>query len=65
MDSWYKPQAVGPRRKVLVASRGEAALRVFRTLREIEIESIGIYAHEDRFSQHRQIFRVIKRVGKA
>ncbi|EPB68802.1 hypothetical protein ANCCEY_12112 [Ancylostoma ceylanicum] len=40
--------------QVLVASRGEVALRVFRTLREIEVESIGIYAHEDRFSQHRQ-----------
>ncbi|EYC09918.1 hypothetical protein Y032_0058g2890 [Ancylostoma ceylanicum] len=50
-----KPPTIRNFKKVLVASRGEVALRVFRTLREIEVESIGIYAHEDRFSQHRQM----------
>ncbi|KAK6759152.1 hypothetical protein RB195_016394 [Necator americanus] len=66
---WVQPQSMGCLRllstartpvrkqfkKVLVASRGEVALRVYRTLRELEIESIGIYAYEDRFSQHRQM----------
>ncbi|PIO57036.1 Carbamoyl-phosphate synthase L chain protein, partial [Teladorsagia circumcincta] len=38
---------------VLVANRGEVAARIIRTLREMEIESIGIYTYEDRFTQHR------------
>ncbi|KAK5970282.1 Precursor of carboxylase pyruvate carboxylase, partial [Trichostrongylus colubriformis] len=38
---------------VLVANRGEVAARIFRTLREMEIESVGIYTYEDRYTQHR------------
>ncbi|KAK5980289.1 Acetyl-CoA carboxylase biotin carboxylase subunit [Trichostrongylus colubriformis] len=40
-------------KKVLVANRGEVAARIFRTLREMEIESVGIYTYEDRYTQHR------------
>lgn len=34
-------------KKVLVANRGEIALRVFRALREMEIPSVAIYADQD------------------
>ena len=42
-----------PIRRLLIANRGEIAIRVHRACAELGIRSIGIYAHEDRFSLHR------------
>ena len=40
-------------RKLLVANRGEIAIRVMRAAAELDIASVAIYSHEDRFSLHR------------
>ncbi len=40
-------------KKVLVANRGEIAIRVFRACTEINLETVAIYTYEDRYSQHR------------
>ena len=39
--------------KVLVANRGEIAIRVFRACTEIGIRTVGIYTFEDRYALHR------------
>ena len=40
-------------KKVLVANRGEIAIRVFRACVEIGLKTVAIYTYEDRYSQHR------------
>ena len=39
--------------KVLVANRGEIAIRIFRACAELDLNTIGIYTFEDRYSLHR------------
>jgi pyruvate carboxylase len=40
--------------KVLVANRGEIAIRAFRAANELGIVSVAVFAFEDRYSLHRQ-----------
>ena len=39
--------------KILVANRGEIAIRILRASSELGIRTISVYTHEDRFSPHR------------
>jgi pyruvate carboxylase len=39
--------------KLLVANRGEIAIRILRACTELEIRTVAIYTYEDRYSLHR------------
>ncbi|MES3703426.1 pyruvate carboxylase [Staphylococcus arlettae] len=39
--------------KLLVANRGEIAIRIFRAATELDISTVGIYSNEDKGSLHR------------
>ena len=39
--------------KILIANRGEIAIRISRAINELGLQSVGIYTHEDRVSLHR------------
>lgn len=40
-------------KKILVANRGEIAIRIFRAATELNIRTVAIYTFEDRYSLHR------------
>ncbi|WP_416334331.1 biotin carboxylase N-terminal domain-containing protein, partial [Acinetobacter guillouiae] len=37
---------------VLIANRGEIAVRAIRTLKKLGIKSIAVYSDTDRYAQH-------------
>ena len=41
--------------KVLIANRGEIAVRIIRTLRRLHIESVAIFADNDAEALHRRL----------
>ena len=51
-------------RKLMVANRGEIAIRVFRSAHELGIRTVAIYSHEDRFAIHRLKADEAYQVGK-
>jgi len=45
--------AIKPFRKIMVANRGEIAIRIFRAAAEMGIQTVAIYSQEDRLHLHR------------
>ena len=39
--------------KILIANRGEIALRIFRACHDLNISTIAIYSNEDTYSRFR------------
>ena len=44
---------MSPIKKLLVANRGEIAIRVFRAAHELGIRTVAVASHEDRYAMHR------------
>src|SRR6187549_3136281 len=51
-------------RKLLVANRGEIAIRALRAAAELGITTVAIYTYEDRYSLHRYKADEAYQVGK-
>ncbi|HMP31482.1 MAG TPA: biotin carboxylase N-terminal domain-containing protein, partial [Saprospiraceae bacterium] len=44
---------IRPIKRLLVANRGEIAIRIFRAATELNIKTVAIFTYEDRYSLHR------------
>src|SRR5512134_1746665 len=50
--------------KVLVANRGEIAVRALRAAREIGARTVAVFPHEDRWSEHRMKAEEAYQIGE-
>jgi pyruvate carboxylase len=57
-------QQIKPIRKLLVANRGEIAIRVLRAASELKIRTVAIFTYEDRYSLHRYKADEAYKIGK-
>ena len=52
-------------RRILIANRGEIAVRVIRACRELDIESVAVYSDADAGALHRRLAAISVNIGPA
>ncbi len=52
-------------KKILIANRGEIAIRIMRTCRELDIETVAVFSEADRTSQHVRYAHEAFYIGKS
>ena len=50
-------------KKILIANRGEIAIRIARTCNDLGIKTVGIYSEEDLNSLHQNMLQQLKTTG--
>ncbi|KAI0143808.1 allophanate hydrolase subunit 2-domain-containing protein [Xylariaceae sp. FL1272] len=62
-DKLFKAEMKGSRiKRVLVANRGEIAVRIIRTLHDMDIEAVGIYSDDDSDPVHVRGANIVRRL---
>jgi pyruvate carboxylase len=56
--------ALQPYKKIMVANRGEIAIRVLRAASELQLRTVAIFTYEDRYSLHRYKADEAYQIGK-
>ncbi len=60
-----RPGGPPPFRRLLIANRGEIAVRIARTCRELGVESVAVFSDADAHALHVQVSERAERIGPA